>query len=721
MIATEPMFLETLTPSTRKVLVFERVAAMRGQLQEVCTRLNVLIASTPSDNRADLVALGLLWCELLHLDRQDEEALSVFKRVLEPNVSLLPTAAQLVVTGNLSLLQLAELQGVGVSTFYHLVDRQRVAQFETSESDSLLAAQSAIDRGRLTEALPHLWRNYLRAYTLGSWRASRWSAERLAKLYLRAGALELACHHLLVAEDEKGMEELADAAARRGDPDVIQSILHRLVEFANLRRHFIVACKFVACIPDLIPNSEVEQLVEWLLPRCHEMADRNGGGAMAAAWKALSQLGHRLSQDTSRKAIEAAITHPEWLAPLPGENRVPLSRKVMVEAVTFLSHSTSKDDLPTLASATLPLATERIQDFDYPAVINLLCNLRGLGGNALREMIKTALYVSGKPVSRILAQVAGDFGVEALDTARWEQFADKMVEETRLTVQRVTSGKTAKPVPETLMTMTSGELQITIGGGTGLQALIQGQKHLSDATVERIVRVLIEMATHEDNVLSNREHLLSLLCGFADRATPALCEEVVHTLEPLARGIVPESENYLNSAAGHDPLASARMSMGTPDQVQAMALIAAATYCGSDATRSRLIGETLFEGFVSPHVSVRRGAYAAARRLPKLSTEQLLPILMGLRDPEPDAAIAAFAAFAERTEWPLTRPMWKLFLLATRLASQSPNPNLRRHAALSLRARLGDAPTEGTRSEARAIMEVFSGDVAYSVREAVIG
>ena len=160
------------------------------------------------------------------------------------------------------------------------------------------------------------------------------------------------------------------------------------------------------------------------------------------------------------------------------------------------------------------------------------------------------------------------------------------------------------------------------------------------------------------------------------------------------------------------------MSMGTPHQVQAMAMIAAATFCGSDPNRARLIDEALVEGFVNPNVTVRQGAYAAARRLPELSSEQLLPVLMGLRDSDPAAAKAAFAAFADRKEWPLTRPMWKLFLLASRLASQSPDASLRRQAAFTLRERLTGVPTEATRSEAREILNGFAADVAYSVRQA---
>lgn len=718
---TELTFLESLSPATRKVLVSERLAAMRGRQSGVYPRLRALIAATPSENHADLAALGLLWSELLHLDRQDTEALSVFKDVVEPRQASLPVPVQLVATDNLSVLQMGDSLEEGVTTFYHFVDRRRVAQFEATESETLLAAQTALEKDRFPEALPLLWQNLMRAYSLGSWRASRWASERLAKLYLKAGAFEQCCHYLLVAEADKEMEGLAVAAAHRGDPLIIRNILRRLMNFANLRRHFTVACTFIARIPDLIPDAEVVKLAEWLLPRCREPADFNGGGAMRSAWEAMRELGHRLPMATSRKVLEAALTHPEWLTTLPGGDRVLPNRKVMVEAVTFLTHSAGADSLPLVVEATLPLATERVQDYDYGAVVNLLCNLGQLGDKALQTRIKTALFVPGKPLNRILAQVSGIFELEALTAAQWEGFANKVVDEIRLTVQRLKPGESAKPVAESLMTMTqtipTGQLQVTVQTGAGLHALSKGIQHLSDASVGKIVQAIVEMATHRDNLLSNREFLLSQLCEFAARVAPELSDEIVRTLEPLARGDVPESGDYPSSGAQHHPLASARMNTGTPQQVQAMALVAAATFCGSDATRSRLIGEVLVEGFVSPHVTVRCGAYAAARRLPGLSSEQLLPILMGLRDSDPTAAVTAFAAFAERKEWSLTRPMWKLLILAARLASQSPEPNLRRHAAVLLHRRIDQAPTASIRTEVESILKLFGTDIAFSVRE----
>src|SRR4051812_43282093 len=122
MTPTEPMFLDKVSPATRKVLVSERLAAMRGRLGEVCPRLEALVGATMPDKHSDLVALGLLWSELLHLDGQDKDSLAVFKKIVEPRQSSLPIPVQLVATDNLSVLQIQDSPGEGVSTFYHIVD-----------------------------------------------------------------------------------------------------------------------------------------------------------------------------------------------------------------------------------------------------------------------------------------------------------------------------------------------------------------------------------------------------------------------------------------------------------------------------------------------------------------------------------------------------------------------------------------------------------------------
>ena len=270
---THPLFLDTVSPEIRKVLVAERLQAMRGRLCEVLPRLQELVEKSPSEETNDIVAIGLLWSELLHLDGQNEQALAVFKEFVETRQSSLPTSAQLVVSDNLSVVQMACRSGEGVATFYHLVDRRRAAQFEWSDTRDLLEAQSSLEKEKYHEALPPLWRNLLRAYALGSWRLSRSAADRCGRLYLKIGALEEACHYLLTAEAVTAVKPLADMITRRRDVDLIRAVLRRLMGYANLQRHFVIACKLLAEISDLIPDDDLPAIAEWLLPRCEELPD----------------------------------------------------------------------------------------------------------------------------------------------------------------------------------------------------------------------------------------------------------------------------------------------------------------------------------------------------------------------------------------------------------------------------------------------------------------
>jgi hypothetical protein len=79
--------------------------------------------------------------------------------------------------------------------------------------------------------------------------------------------------------------------------------------------------------------------------------------------------------------------------------------------------------------------------------------------------------------------------------------------------------------------------------------------------------------------------------------------------------------------------------------------------------------------------------------------------------------MAAFAAFADRPDWRLTRPNWSMFLLAARIAADSPDASVRWHAARAVAAHARSVPT-GLRREARDLLSRFAGDISARVREA---
>src|SRR5205823_1943778 len=88
----------------------------------------------------------------------------------------------------------------------------------------------------------------------------------------------------------------------------------------------------------------------------------------------------------------------------------------------------------------------------------------------------------------------------------------------------------------------------------------------------------------------------------------------------------------------------------------------------------------------------------------------------GLRDPDPAAAVSAFAAIASQPGWKFTRNHWRLFLSAARAGGQSANAKLRGHVAAALRAWEAHCPTQFL-GDLRELLASFAGDVCASVRE----
>src|SRR5262249_32610640 len=152
---------------------------------------------------ADVVALGLLKAELLHLNRDENDALEVINAVVLPRMGKLTESVQFVVEGNFASMQFASLSGYAAGTFYHLVDRRRQVGHEWTDSDDLMEAQEAVERGRIAEAVAPLWRELVRSYRQGYWVISRSAEVRFAKLCLGLGDLEKAAYHTVIGDEDK--------------------------------------------------------------------------------------------------------------------------------------------------------------------------------------------------------------------------------------------------------------------------------------------------------------------------------------------------------------------------------------------------------------------------------------------------------------------------------------------------------------------------------------
>lgn len=709
-----------LTGEVRRLLVLARVRAMHGDMSGASAQLSAMaVLDTPQG-----VAAGSLLAELLHLDCQDVEAAEAFDRLVLPKRSLLSAESQFVLDDNRSVLRLAKMEPVVPSTFYHAVDRRRVAGFESLDSQEALKAETALSRGNPAEALPILWRGLTGAYRWGDWSAVRRASSRLGRLYLPLGSIDKSWHYILLAEAEEHLEQFAEVLGRQRNVLAVRAVIDRSLRFANLRRHFALAAQLFAKIAAIIPDDRVHDVVEWLLARASENRDeRVGPQPTRLAWEALSQLGWRVSMETAIRCIQVAITHPVWIASHPGEGHVPARRKDLVEAVNALATHLPSRNLSELAEAVLPLALDKRDNNDYALVVNLLCCIASRGVNEVNSRMAAALYPANVGINRILAQVVDQFGVAGLLPSQAESLCDRVVRELQLSIQCVTPDKVLQPMPEMIMIRTSrnatGELAVMLHGIQGLEVVVRERLNISPESIGQLVEQLILLISHRDNLLTNRVNLLTALTGLADHVTRDTQVKTVAALAPLATGSVLESAEYPTAAAGANPLSSWQVHMGTPEDVQANALVAFATFAAGDLASSRRAKRVINEAMTHPSPTVRCGAYSAAARLPSLSGEGLLPLVVGLRDPDPVAARAAFAAFARQPKWSLKRMLMKQFLHATRLAEQSPDAGLRRNAAVALRARRESITWDGMAVEADQLLDAFGADIDAEVRNAV--
>src|SRR5207248_3146230 len=149
----------------------------------------------------------------------------------------------------------------------------------------------------------------------------------------------------------------------------------------------------------------------WLQRRCAlEPGSQEMVEVLNSAWEALEPIARRVSGDMARHLMMTAVSHPYWTTMPFDPNAVFTAKKQMVETVTHLVYSVPISELDTLARQTAPLAKERMQSYDYPGVINLLCHIADRGGKAVKEWVGDQLFPLGQPVTYLVGQVAATFG-----------------------------------------------------------------------------------------------------------------------------------------------------------------------------------------------------------------------------------------------------------------------------------------------------------------------
>jgi hypothetical protein len=722
MVTSQKLLLESTSAAVRKTLVRERVRAMRGQVEEALRALDQAAQLVGVDRPRDAVALWMLQAELLHLNREDQKALHLFKDSVVPLKDCLDIEEQFVVEQNLADLEFSSWSPDAGNTFYSLVDRRRLAGFDWFDAVDILEAQEAAAQGKHYESVPIIWRHTVRAYLQGCWFSAQWAAKRFAIESLQLGSLVDAAYYSITAPTDDLINPVCEAILRRRDVGLVRDLVLRLLRSANLRRHFSLACVFVHQLGDALPDEDLPKIVNWLLPRCNERPDGSRiKSTLNMAWKAIEPFGARLAPELARQVIETAFTHQVWTTKLENSNALIIEREQMVKTVNHLAEAVNPDDLAWLARESLPLALDRRQIHDYSAVVNLLCHIANRGGSAVREQIGAALFRSGRPLDRMLIQVASLFTSERRSPEQVAALADQIAKEIRLQVQFVVSGQQPVQVNETVMTQNQpmGERTqvVSIVGGLGLHAVARHRDILPNDALRRLVDAILAMANEPENFLANRRMLIEGLRQFADCVDNGTHQKVFSALQGIAKGEITEPMG-LSSADYTNPLNPFKINVGQPDQVRSAALVTLTEFIWNEKTLAQQLWPLLEEAIYDPNPEVRRGAFAAAARLPELPDSLLLAVLTGARDPDPDVASASFFALAKQPSWELTQNHWRIFLHGLRLASQSPQEKLRCNGAWAAAVWAARAPTKEFQARLEETRALFRKDFCAKVRAA---
>lgn len=714
--------MSTLSAQTRKLLVGERIRAMQWGGESAIQKLDKFRLSRPVEEAMDCFSVLMLKAEILRLEERYEESANCLSDAITLSGEKLSFELRIAATENLVDVQFQYAPVDGFHSHNWLIDERRRKSFSTSDAESLFAAQESIESGRLAEAQKLLRQSLSDAYLVCSWHSMRKVSSRLVRMFLSAGDYVSATHYLITGETSEAITDLAVGIARRRDKDLISTIVNRIVTFGNLQKHVLICCTLLEAISSSISDHDVHKIALWLVSRCRQPYARNGGGVMKAAWKLVKVIGWRLPEDVCKTLVQVAFEHPEWKAPIPGGNQILIGREVLLESILPLATRYPQSDISNLVQPVLEVAVDRIQNHDYRHAINLICAVAERGSKQEREKIRKRLFPTGVKINSILAQVATLFEVEPLSADLWKTLATAVAADLRLSTQRLVRDASPKSVGETFMTMTypmaEGTIVVTAHGLTRLHALARNAATAAKEDLEMVILSVVEAIQNEDNLFTNRSSLLDVLSSFVDAMTVDFRNHVIEQILSLARGEISVSAVISSADSSGDPFSSFRANFGSKRQVQAYAIRTTASLSRYGASSIVACEEILIEECVSPDSELRRSAYAAARYLPHLSGERLLPIIMGLRDSDANAAVAAFASIRQCRSWSLTRPMWKMFLLATALAGQSIDPTLRQAAAACLQSRYLEAPTAPIRSEAVRLLNLFKEDIDAGVRAA---
>lgn len=714
---------ERTSGTIRRDIVELRLLAMKGEVESAICKIDRSIAVLPPDDHSDFISMGMLKAEILRLDLKYEEAADVMECLVLSRVAHMKDEQRFAAESNLSDLSFYQPNRYSGYLFYDLGDRMQLSDFEWFDHRELSSAKLYAEKGKHFHVLPILWRQLRRVYDLGCWSAIKQAHRLLATESIQLKDWDAAVHHVILSGDDDTAKELSNELVLLRSIDLVTKVLDRLITTANLRGHFVVACRLIQKIHDLIPDEWISRLGEWALTYARDnRLGVFGVNPASEAWKTIAAVSFRYPSELAEHTLSVAFTHPAWTTKLDDPKHNSSLRADIVKAVSRMCYAFPIGDVEfvRISSESVQLLIDRPQDFDHYEVVDLLCHVSDRGGDHIRDALGAKLYASGRPLSRALVQVADVFGKhEVLDAVRLSELAANVTKEIRRQVQWTLHGEQVVAVAEQWMVHTirlsDKVLSIHRVGLNGLHAIANHGEKLDVQSLQNLTSAVLEMIRNDDNYCENRAALLSALRLFEKLYDAPARALMVAKLEPLARGEILESSHYAKASEDGDPRNAFRFNNGDPEDVQYEAILTMAAFSAHGTTAFQRVTDTMELVLCDSRPKIRQAGYEAAGSLAIVSEGIVLGILSGLRDRDDRVAAAAFGAFSNQTEWKLNRNHCQAFLMAARIAQRTGNASLRSSVASACSAWLRMHPRM-LKDEQMALLDEIRKDVCWSVR-----
>lgn len=657
-----------------------------------------------------------LKAELLFLDCREEDAIKIFTKYIEPHLASLDLESKLILGHHRNVLAMSALDFSSGQRFYDLYDRARLTRERLFDAEGTVYAFEAAADGKHYDALPTFWQEVLETFRRGNWKYFRRASSRLAEEFLALGWIDGAGYQAILALDKDLANRVAGHALLLQNPQVIDLLIQRIVQTANLRRQATVGTSILLEISDALPDERIGEVFRWCLQKGTLSANSTSEiNLFRGAWDAVTSIAHRLSADDAKILINAAIQHELWLQP-------NLSRKHLIDAVNASLGVVAVEELSALADRAIPLATTRKHDLDYANSIDLLVHIAQRGGIEVRNKIGDKLYPSEIVENAILVQVAENFGKQLGSTAQADEISQRVATEISNQVHRGDKN-VAEPVEgfgRVSITSDKESISVSISSFTGLRAVLSHRKLLSDESVDALVHAILAMIREPENIPANKTELIDCLMDLEDRLCEEIADVVFETLAPLANGLVPESKIVKATGDPNNPLNRFKMNMGSLVQVQSQALHAIAYLDQLNSGKYAKELDPIFTKALSDTNSeVRRAGLGALRWLTALSEPLVMSLLLGTRDSEPATAEAAYVALATNKYLRVPENLWHQLVYSLTLTSNSPHSHLRRAAAYTIKNLRSQCPTELV-ANFNHLEEKLASDICYSVRSPLL-